>query len=281
MSSRAPFQSSVEFSHANVLSPSAVFQDTVPPEYFPDVKDLDEPSKFRKLRRATTNILVFRYTSISTLHYYMTSVVPLQTTDPEEVECLVCYIMDQVINGLLYLQGKSCTQYSTDTRDILLVTTANYQEKVIVINPHCLEKQRRSRKSVGENLKLLLVELLQSTVSAVDSDGGCLPLNSSYSRALCKLAQLLTEEGTDMLEQARNLLEMALWGPNQDALHCLTLAEDRPQAFEVWLSLERCRMVTKYALQVLQPRLEEAHHIRFLCSLSGDQLFHITKLLHK
>ena len=223
-----------------------------------------------------------KYTSITNLNYYMTGIVPLQSTDPEDFERLVCYLMDQVINGLLYLQGKACTQYSIDTTDILLLTSKGYREKFVCINPHCIEKQKRTKRSVGENLKHLLFELLQSTVPMADCDlSGCIPLRSSYSRALCKLAQMLTDEADNMLQLARNLLEFVLWGPNEEDLKCLTLAEDRQQAFEVWISLERCRVVTRYALQVMQPRLEEAHHIRFLCSLTGTDLFQITKILHK
>ncbi|KAF6027376.1 hypothetical protein EB796_014309 [Bugula neritina] len=75
------------------------------------------------------------------------------------------------------------------------------------------------------------------------------------------------------------ILQYLLWGPKDDEVKVITLAEHRRQAFELWLQLARGKQLSSLALKPID-NLKAFMVTSFLANSNGTELFKITKLLN-
>ena len=222
-------------------------------------------------------ILVIRYETLESLEDYTKQMHDLKECDLPLYEKNACYVFSQVLNGILYLEEKGFVIDNFSSRNVLLVTHHNSDERHIVVNhSRFLSQVKVGAKVKGHEVIRILLDLLQ----VKDED----EVLDMYSRGLQKIIQFLHDEENGLLK-VKNALEFMLWGPQDEEIKCLTLAEDREQAFNIWLDVERNAMVNKYAAMTMQQELpisiEEMSQVRFLCRASGSRLFENTKLLYK
>lgn len=279
----SPAANVIEFNHINVVSPVATFQDLVAADYFGE-QSSSSPSRYKVYGSQTTSVLVTNYTSVTSLEDYLAILNSAYESDPPTYDRSVCYIMLQVLNGLIYVHDKGCPIRSLGTRDILVVSSNGYEEKYIVINPHCRQRPELSLQSVGKELTKILLKLLHVEVPTfrMKQDlSARIPTRSTYSRSFQRMVQILEGKDISDIILARNLMDFMLWGPTDEDIKLIGCSENRKQGFEVWLTMEQCRAVSRYAIEGLEPLLEEANLMRFLCSATGAMLFEITKCLHK
>ena len=74
------------------------------------------------------------------------------------------------------------------------------------------------------------------------------------------------------------IIQYLLWGPKEDEIKVMSSAENRKQAFELWLHLSRATLLNQLVFQPLD-RLKMCMMIGFWTNTSGNELFKITKLL--
>ena len=270
--------------HQNVIRVSANFHDTVPTECLPDQKDEDLYSIYGTVQ---ATVAMIRCSAICCLEDYMAGIHHLYEKDPIPYERNVCYILVQLLNGLLYLHTKGFPLPSITTKDVLVVTPCGGDEKTIVLNPFNnqlkITPPRAVKKQNGtEEVEGIIAELLQIIPDPEQDISAQIGGQTSFSRGLQKVAHALRTLDQHPLTIARNIAEFLLWGPQEEEIKTLSLAEDREQAFSVWLELERCKMLNQFAkMPVSHCSVEERNHIKFLCRTTGYTLFDTTKLLHK
>ena len=261
----------------------AVFYDKVQCDYIPDCPELNDPDAYQQVGVVHTHVSVLNYQSIMSLEDYLKGIKDLYFTDAQAYERNVCYMLSQIVSGILYVNDQGCPMKVINKRDILIVTPNGYDEKLVVINPFGYQqfKATMNFKAVSDQVNKLALLFLQLNIPHETKDVyKRVPQKTTYSKGIRKVVQTLSETNDlQGLLTVKDLLEFLLWGPHEDEIKALTLAENREEAFAIWLEIERCKIVNKYAVEQPRPSVEECSVMMFLCSASGSSLFDTTKLL--
>lgn len=264
-----------------------------------------------------TNMAVITYHSIQSLDTYICDKLREQASvNREAYERTVCYFLYQILCAVLSSHdGTSVYVIKTvKVEDILVVTHSfSADEHHLVINPLSSgEIEVMEEEVLCSDLIELLCRLLDiniETTKTSTSNGvkgaivsvgtanvdcninylknvsgevaGKMTSKSRFMQGLKRLVEVLTGGSISSVVIARSLLEYTLWGPTDKEIRSLLLAEDREQAFCIWLEVTRCKGVNELALGQLTKTLELAHMFHFLCSVTGTAMLDVTKLLYK
>ena len=257
--------------HANVISPIAMFTDKLPADYFPDQSDSSDT--YQLFGDVETNIAVLNYHSIDSIDHYCHEMALLYASDSEKYDRCICYILAQILNALLYVHDRVHSLSSLRLHNVTVVTCVTSSEKRIILNPTKQNEQSGIPELCDDIVILLTKDLLQS------SKHSSIP-STRYSKGFNEVIQVL-KSGSDLeaLIDTRNMLEFMLWGPVEEDIEILLLAEQREHTFHVWLELVRCRCVNTLALERNAPSIEAADRLKFLCSVNGQSLYNTAKML--
>ena len=258
----------MDFGHVNLVSPVHIFVDTVSANFLATTSELPMTSN------VTTTMAILRYTSLVSLSAYMKEVKRLMKSAHESYDRIVCYILAQILNGLLYMYDSETGFPVTiiNARNVLVATPCGSQEKIIILNTH--SRADHHPKLQVTDVSLQVTELLNIFLAPPPhtSEGRRLSRQNSsrYTRGF-QCIQTLLEDCTllDDLITARNVAELMLWGPKQSDLMILKANPDMELACSVWLETQRCQMVNRFALQEVDRSIEEANYIKFLCAATG------------
>ena len=272
----------VQFKHLNVLNPAVVFYDKISSDVFPDATSKADPHPYQLYGMVQTQVVILNCSRVTSLSDHMVSLSNLLTQDNEKYERVVCHILSQVLNGMLYLIEKGFQIRTLTMKDILMVTPIGKKETFVALNSIIYYRTiRPGGKQTCVAIVKLLFDLLQIKMTSDDKTAyRSIPVRSQYSLGFQKMVKTLQGHDNQSILSARHILEIMVWGPQQEEIKALTLAEDREQAFDVWLELERCKLVNKYATEDPESSVQELLYMNFLCSSTGATLFETTKILH-
>ena len=283
----------------HMLQPSLIFTDRILATYFPDGSKCTSPtttptsptdptkSKVYQLGGMVhTNMAVITYHSIETFDKYVERVIhrKMAAAAHEPYERLVCYVMFQVLNAALSAHDGSSlyTVKSVTASDILVVEHPLAKgESYLIVNPlRSADFERFDEELLCADLiKLLcfLLKLPHKSKGVSHSIKG----SSRFALGLKRFLDVLESNTFSCVLIARSIVEYLLWGPSDKEVKSLLLADDRQQAFCIWLEVSRCKYVNELALGQLRRNLELSHMFHFLCAVTGSSLLDITKLLYK
>lgn len=177
------------------------------------------------------------------------------------------FIILQVISIIFSLAERQVQLESLSAGDLLVYLDS---ESIPTVYCHMVGVKKASNTDfhlVCEKLKMLLIQL------------------THVSQRLAKLKQFKTVE--DLIQNSSDagdlktialIIQYLLWGPKDDEVKVISVAENRKQAFELWLHLSRAKLVNELLFQPMD-RLKLYTIASFLTSTSGQEIFKITKLL--
>uniref|UniRef100_A0A183UGW7 Ras-GAP domain-containing protein n=1 Tax=Toxocara canis TaxID=6265 RepID=A0A183UGW7_TOXCA len=198
--------------------------------------------------------------------------------DIETYERHVCFIMVQLVCALKSLQSDGVEQLSNNFREFLLA----YR---YVSNSSCgllccfketvsddLEESNRGSVSICKYALRALCTLLHHKM---DNGVPTIPNHSQYSSTLLKCAEVLNEEKSSSLSNAKNILEYSFW------LGANTEFENEFDA-KIWLDSQRSRDVDRLvsAFESLNETVERLR-VQFLLSITPRSLFTSSEMLRK
>ena len=290
----------------HMLQPSLIFSDRILAKYFPDenpgvMSPLTSPTDPTKSRvhnlgaMLQTNMAVVTYHSIQTfesfvktrLHAKLASDVSVPSlSETTSRERLVCYVLFQVLNAVLSAHdGSSLYVIKTvDVTDILVVEHSVAEgSHYVIVNPlRSADFERLDEEMLCCDVTKLLCFVLDINFTVMRGElARLVPGTSRFAVGMRKMVEVLESGCFSALLVARSLMEYLLWGPSDKEMRSLLLAEDRQQAFCIWLEVLRCRYVNELALGQLERNLELSHMFHFLCAVTGANLLDVTKLLYK
>ena len=249
--------------HANVISPVAMFTDSVPAEYFPD----------QPLGDVETNIAVLNYHSVDSIDNYCREIAVLYANDSDKYDRSVCYILAQILNALLYIHDRIHLVSSLRSHNVVVVAVGVDSKKRVIVNPTKRNGRCDLRQLCDDIVILLTRDLLR------DSASTSIP-STRYLKGFDEIVRVLkTGSDLDAVICARNMSEFMLWGPVEEDIEILLLADQREHTFHVWLELIRCQCVNTLALERNAPSVEAADRLKFLCAVTGQSLYNTAKTL--
>ena len=257
----------MDFGHVNLVSPVHLFVDTVSANFLAPTADL--PNTIN----VTTSMAILRYTSLVSLSAYIKEVKRLMKTGNDSYERIVCYILAQILNGLLYMYDSETgfPVTSINARNVLVATPCDSQEKIIVLNSH--SRSKRSCMTQVSDVCQQVTDLLSTflTASHTSEVRNMSQQNSSrYTIGFQCIQSLLRDCTTvDDMITARNVAELMLWGPKSSDLMLLKGTPNSELACSVWLETQRGVIVNRFAVQDADYSIEEANYIKFLCAATG------------
>lgn len=186
----------------------------------------------------------------------------------EDLEMDVIFVLLQILSIIFGLHESQLRLDSISMSDFLVVTDS---ANVSTVHCHMINVTQSPNQKIGltcEKLRMFLMQISHSTE--------CLQKSVVFTTV------------DDMIQNAEDLgdlrtisaiLQYLLWGPKEEEVKVITLAEHRRQAFELWLQLARGKLVSSLALQPIDNL--KAHMVtNFLANTNGSELFKITKLLN-
>ena len=232
-----------------------------------------------------TNMAVITYHSIETFEAYVQRVIHRRIVTHEPYERLVCSVMFQVLNAALSAHDGSSlyTLKTVNTSDILVVEHVTAKgEPYVVVNPlRSADFERFDEQLLCNDLIKLLCFLLKLPADSQKAASASVTGTSRFALGLKRFLSVLEHGTFSSILIARSIVEYLLWGPSDKEIKSLLLAEDRQQAYCIWLEVTRCRFVNELALAQLNRNLELSHMFHFLCAVTGSSLLDVTKLLYK
>ena len=272
--------------HLHLLHPALLFTDRISAEYFPEPPQGVEVDHYQFYGMVQTNIAVFAYDSVQSLPAYLKVVDQENRNNQEAHHHSLCYILSQVFSAVLYSQDldAACAVQTIHPRDVLVVTSGGREEKYVVVNNVC--QQRNSNDDIAivcrDLIRLIfyMLNLQRPSDSDLQDCHTFLPSRTVCSRGLKKIVQVLQEATFESLVSAWNMLQFLLWGPSEAEIKSMTLAEKRELAFSMWLEVSRSRTVNKVAMEGKDDLdIRTANMCRYLYSTTGTVLFETTKLM--
>ncbi|KHN87630.1 hypothetical protein Tcan_06384 [Toxocara canis] len=208
--------------------------------------------------------------------------------DIETYERHVCFIMVQLVCALKSLQSDGVEQLSNNFREFLLAYRPTYSSPVLDISEYPrlillretvsddLEESNRGSVSICKYALRALCTLLHHKM---DNGVPTIPNHSQYSSTLLKCAEVLNEEKSSSLSNAKNILEYSFW------LGANTEFENEFDA-KIWLDSQRSRDVDRL-VRVFVKNSEslnetvERLRVQFLLSITPRSLFTSSEMLRK
>ncbi|CAH1789769.1 unnamed protein product [Owenia fusiformis] len=276
----------ISFSHSNVVNVQNTFIDKAPSILLhPSLQDTNHAGEPLNMH-ASLGILM--YDSVETLSECLELTRHVYKDKIDLHERSACFIMLQVLHSVQYLHERGYTCDSFSTKDTLVAISQN-NEKHVIVCP-VLRKQisaDQEWQNTTDGLANLVSELcdVQYTGKRTSRTSDLYSSRTPYTRGLFKVLQLLYQGSSECLKKCMTILEFMLWGPCEEDIKTMTLAEDRVQAFHVWLTVEQTRILNDTTIKLLNGtgklRLEEILQTKYLNQSNGQSLFQTTRLLFK
>lgn len=252
---------------------------------------------------AEANIAVLEAVSISNASSAVHSLDGIFSSDLTEYERKMCHWLTQVMGVFLDTADQDISLAGLNLTDHVTLVTSQHglvdSKSPVLIIPSLLENAENSSKSsaafssgsrpnslhpwpeICSGLVQLLFCLLRLTFKQDAKDPSLdIPIRTKYSKGFQRFVKLLDGATMESIVHGKLLLEAMLWGPQEEEIKPLSLAEDREQAFQVWLDLKRGKLINDLALGEIDKTLQTANMAWFLCSVTGRVLFDITKALY-
>ena len=228
-----------------------------------------------------TSIAVVQYKTIQTLNSYLDRLVKIHDYRMESYDKEACYLLAQILSGVLSSRDKGCPISRLQTQDVLIVSTGDHMERYAVINPiaSMLPAEKDPSALCTDIVWLIFYVLNLDKPSDLKDCFVQIPARTHYSKNLQRVVRIICRGNFDSLISAWNVLQFVLWGPSEESLKSLSLADERQQAFNMWVDVERGRAVNEIALQGEMAGLTQAAMLRFLYSASGNSLVETAKLV--
>lgn len=191
-----------------------------------------------------------------------------QKKSDSDLEMDIIYIVLQVLNIIFTLNENQLRLESISTADFVVVTDA---EDMSTLQCTMLNVTYEANQKLGltcEKLRLLMMQIAHSTPA--------LEKSTTFT-----IVDDMVQNASDLgdLRTIYTILQYLLWGPKDDEVKIITLAEHRRQAFELWLQLARGKLLTRLAFRQMDK--QKIYMIsNFLANTNGTELFKITKLLN-
>ncbi|XP_067938509.1 serine-rich adhesin for platelets-like isoform X2 [Watersipora subatra] len=186
----------------------------------------------------------------------------------EDLELDVIFVLLQILNIIFGLHENQLRLDSVSMSDFLVLTDST---NASTVHCHMVNVTQSANQKIGltcEKLRMLLMQVSHSTESL---------LKSVIFTTVDDMIQNAEDLGD--LKTISAILQYLLWGPKEDEVKVITLAEHRRQAFELWLQLARGKLLSGLALKPIDNL--KAHMVTaFLANTNGSELFKITKLLN-
>ena len=188
--------------------------------------------------------------------------------DNTDLEMDVIFILLQVLNIIFGLNESQLRLESISSNDFIIVTD---EHDVATLHCHNINVAPAPNQKLGltcEKLRMFLMQVSHATPSLQKS-------------VLFTTVDDMVQNAEDMgdLRTIGAILQYLLWGPKEDEVKIITLAEHRRQAFELWLHLARGKLVSGLALKPID-NIKAYMVTNFLANTNGSELFKITKLLN-
>ncbi len=288
----------VESPAPNSIAPSMMFMDRIPGRYFPDCGDMSGVKQTFSLTE--TNVAVLSLSAVVSLERALADLDLLFSSDLTEYEKTMCHWLSQVMSVVLETVDQKLSLIGFNfEKDITIATmpqecssVSEYRYPLLVIPSVVYESgiigetTENAAPDMAENWNLVCMEVAKLLFLLLKLKGDPkgnpseIPLRTKYSKGLQKFVRILQEGTLQAFIQAKVLLESILWGPQEEEIKSLTLAENRLQAFQIWLDLRRCQIVGDVALGKVPRDLAAANQMWFLCAATGKSLFDMAKLLY-
>ncbi|CAG5129680.1 unnamed protein product [Candidula unifasciata] len=290
--------------HPSLLTPSAVFADTIPFSYLtPDfikTSQLLQNSVYDS-SQARCFIAVGAFDIVESLDSHLTLLRETLAQDLNSYLSVILTATLQLLSAMSYCLDQGFSVTETDYDDVFLITRSDLRGKVVAFLP----RQRSLDVPQGEAICNFLDRLLVGNMpdegdNDDDSDVGnddeddVEKIISSPRKVVSKLRSMLGHKKVECLGQVRTTVEYLLWGPALSELPLSpTRAESKPatrspaggaskvntrspaskeQEFYVWLEKERLLTVAKLARSVsglgAGLSLEEFYTLKFLLKTS-------------
>lgn len=199
----------------------------------------------------------------------ITSYIKCRDKEAKSDNCLALdslFILLQVLNIVFSLAERQMQIESLSAGDLLASLDA---DSIPTVYCHMISVGKRVTdfNLVCEKLKMFLIQLTHSCERLA---------KVKEFKTVEDLIQNSTDAGD--LKTIALIIQFLLWGPKEDEVKVITSAENRKQAFDLWLHLSRGRLLNDLLLRPMdRPKIYMMTN--FLCNTSGQELSKVNKLL--
>lgn len=176
------------------------------------------------------------------------------------------FIILQVISIIFSLAERQLHIESMSASDFLISLDSD-TIPTVYCHMISIKKSAVNYNLTCEKLKMFLIQLSHTSVRL------------SKSKHFETVEDLIRNaEDAGDLKTIALIIQYLLWGPKDDEVKVMAVAENRKQAFELWLHLSRGKLLNELAIRTMDT-LKTYTTANFLTNTSGPELFKITKLL--
>ncbi|XP_019368889.1 PREDICTED: putative uncharacterized protein C19orf35 homolog isoform X2 [Gavialis gangeticus] len=249
-----------------------------------------------------------------TLADFVTKSQHLHSSSPGHYERLACLLLLQLCTGLEYLKKQEVLHYNICPENLLLVhcpfppqgqqdrdrapelllprlLISNFSKTVGKRRP-ALQTQESDRVQNTDELQvvLLIYEILHAADSLEKASGlrrddlPAIPALSVYSQGLQQLATLLLHPDRHRrvsLQQAKNVLQILLWGPRQELFARNPMTD---VLLQNWIDIKRTLLLLKFAEKLTEAEvtlsLEEWLCCQYLKEVTAYTLHPVVRILY-
>ena len=265
--------------HLGILHPSALYQDQLSATLFPDVSS--DPRVYGQCGKVPTTVWVLPFASVCSFEEYCIGLRGLYATKLPVYHRYLCSAFQQALSAILYLLNRGCCLQCFQADEILGVTPDGEQEPFVLVLPHHCHvgaKPAPREPFVGE-INRLLLQLLDDRKLA--SACGVSLSQSRFYRGLYQVSKVLNRNTTPTLFKAQLMCEFMLWGPGEQQLRAILCSPSPQAALDVWLQLERARVIARFAIEDFVATKEDAHRVHFLVAATDQTLCDTAQLLQE
>lgn len=219
-------------------------------------------------RSVTSYVTVLpRYERVESLKEHIARLNQEKKSD-RELEMDIIFILLQILNVIFSLNDKQLRLETVSSSDFLVVTDAEDMSTVFCNGLHVVSSPNQKLGLTCEKLRMFLMQIGHTCASLAKS-------------SMFTVVDDMVQNASDMgdLRTISTILQYLLWGPKEEEIRVITLAEHRRQAFELWLQLARGNLLTRLVFRQMD-KLKIYMISNFLANTNGSELFKITKLLN-
>ena len=179
------------------------------------------------------------------------------------------FILLQVISIIFALAERQLQLESVSAGDLLVLT--NHSENAVpTVFCHMISVKKvvsPDYNLICEKLRMFLIQLTHASNRIEKSE---------HFKTIEDLISNSGDAGD--LKTIALIIEYILWGPKDDEIKVMSVADNRKQAFDLWLNLSRTKLLNGLLFQPMN-NLRMYTLANFLTNTSGQELFKLTKLL--
>lgn len=212
--------------------------------------------------------LLPEYGNIQSITSFMKSRHDLCKSD-ENLAMDSLFILLQVISIVFSLAERHMQLNSVSAGDLLIIT-GKEENAIPTVYCHMVSVKKVTSPDynlICEKLRMFLIQLTHASKRIEKSS------NFHTVEDLIK-----NSEDAGDLKTIALIIQYILWGPKEDEIKVMSVADNRKQAFDLWLSLSRTKLLNGLLLHPMA-NLKMYTLASFLTNTCGQELFKLTKLL--